>query len=103
MQEQATSTLAVEGRVTMPSFALLTGVWLLLLVATGLTVCASTLDLGRLNVWVALGIAATKCTLVLMFFMRLRYEPRFFSVMVLIAVLTLAVFIGLLFFDVSFR
>lgn len=97
------SATSAETHSAAPSFGLLTGVWLLLLCGTGLTVWASTLDLGHLNVWIALGIAATKCSLVLAFFMRLRYEPRFFSVMVLIAVLTLALFIGLLFFDVSFR
>jgi cytochrome c oxidase subunit 4 len=86
-----------------PTFGLLTGVWLALLGATGLTVWASTLALGRLGVWLALAIATGKCSLVLAYFMRLRYEPRLFSLLVLIAVVTLAVFIGLLFFDVSFR
>jgi cytochrome c oxidase subunit 4 len=103
MSEPTMGVTAAAHAAAVPSFRLLTGVWLLLLGGTALTVWASTVDLGRLNVWTALGIAAAKCSLVLTFFMRLRYEPRFFSVMVLIAVLTLTVFIGLLFFDVSFR
>ena len=81
----------------------LVAVWLALLCATAVTVWVSALPLGRLRVWIALAIAAGKSALVLTFFMRLRYEPRFFAIMVLIAVATLAVFIGLTFFDVPFR
>jgi cytochrome c oxidase subunit 4 len=94
---------SAEIQAHVPSFGLLIRVWLALLGATGLTVWLSTLSLGRFNVWIALGVAAAKSSLILAFFMRLRYESRFFSVMVLIAVLTLAVFLGLLFFDISFR
>lgn len=103
MTDSSVHATAPETHAPGPSFRLLVAVWLALLGATALTVWASTLNLGRLNVWIALGIAATKSSLVLAYFMRLRYEPRLFSLMVLVAVLTLAVFIGLLFFDVSFR
>jgi cytochrome c oxidase subunit IV len=94
---------ATETHGAVPAYGLLVWVWLALLGATALTVWVSCIALGRLRVLVPLGLAAAKCTLVLAFFMRLRYEARVFSIMVLVAVLTLAVFIGLLFFDVSFR
>ena len=45
-----------------------------LLVLTAVTVGASYVDLGRLNVWVALAIASLKGSLVLMFFMHMRFE-----------------------------
>jgi cytochrome c oxidase subunit 4 len=44
-------------------------VFFALLVGTGLTVFAATLDLGPFNAPVALGIATVKATLVVLFFM----------------------------------
>jgi cytochrome c oxidase subunit 4 len=46
----------------------------LLLVLTGITVAVSYLDLGFFNVPVALGIACTKVTFVLLYFMHLKFE-----------------------------
>jgi cytochrome c oxidase subunit 4 len=48
-------------------------IWLALLVGTGLTVFASTLDLGPFNAIVALAIASTKAVLVILFFMHVKY------------------------------
>lgn len=78
-------------------------VWAALLAGTVVTVWASTIHLGRLNVWIALGIAACKASLVLAIFMRLRQESRLFFLMFLLTIVTLATFIGLTFLDVSFR
>jgi cytochrome c oxidase subunit IV len=47
-----------------------------LLVLTIATVAASRLDLGALNTPVALAIAITKATLVVLFFMHVRWSPR---------------------------
>lgn len=47
-------------------------VWIALLVGTGLTYWAATLDLGRFNAAVALIIATTKALLVALFFMHLK-------------------------------
>ena len=47
-----------------------------LLVLTLLTVGAALLDLGRFNIVVALAIATTKATLVVLFFMHAKYSPR---------------------------
>lgn len=78
-------------------------VWLGLLVLTGITVAASGLDLGGLNALAAIIIASFKALLVAIFFMHLLYEGRLFTVMVLFTILTLAIFIGFTFFDISFR
>ena len=43
---------------------------------TGLTVWVAYLDLGFLNVAVALGIAVTKAALVILYFMHVRYSSR---------------------------
>jgi cytochrome c oxidase subunit 4 len=47
-----------------------------LMVLTGLTVWVAYLDLGFLNVAVALGIAVTKAALVILYFMHVRYGTR---------------------------
>jgi cytochrome c oxidase subunit 4 len=48
-------------------------VFLTLCVLTVLTVAAAGFDFGRLNLLVALGIAITKATLVVLYFMHARY------------------------------
>src|SRR5438093_10610793 len=52
------------------------GVFLALIVLTGLTVFASTVDLGMWNTPVALLIAVTKAALVVLFFMHVKYSSR---------------------------
>jgi len=78
-------------------------VWAALLSLTILTVAASRIDLGALNIWVALGIACSKSALVISFFMHMKYENRLFKIFLFIALTTLAVFIGFTFFDVLYR
>jgi len=51
-------------------------VLLALLVGTFGTVYAAKIDLGRWNIVLALGIAVTKMTLVILFFMHGKYSPR---------------------------
>jgi cytochrome c oxidase subunit 4 len=48
-------------------------IWLALLVGTALTVAAAYVDLGPLNIVVALAIASIKATLVVLFFMHVKY------------------------------
>jgi cytochrome c oxidase subunit 4 len=78
-------------------------IWGLLLVLTGVTVGISRLDLGALNIWAALGIATGKASLVILFFMHLKEEGRAIGISLLVALATLATFIGLTFFDVLYR
>ncbi len=47
-----------------------------LLVLTGVTVWVAFLDLGALNTPVALAIAVTKATLVILYFMHVRYSSK---------------------------
>ena len=78
-------------------------VWIGLVVFTGLTVVVSGVSLKALAVTVALGIAATKSILVLLYFMHLKYEPPLFKTLVFVVVLALVTFIILTFLDVLFR
>jgi cytochrome c oxidase subunit 4 len=81
----------------------LTAAWLVLLVLTGLTVWVSRLELGIGHVWGSLAIASAKAGLVIAFFMHMRYEGRLLRWLLFVALLTLAIFIGLTFFDVLYR
>jgi cytochrome c oxidase subunit IV len=51
-------------------------VFAVLIVGTCLTVQAAYLDLGPFNTMVALGIAVIKATLVVLFFMHVKYSTR---------------------------
>ncbi len=74
-----------------------------LLVLTAATIGVARLELGRWGVWVALAVASVKSTLVLAWFMHLKYEPAWLRWMFYAAVLFLAIAIGGIFLDISFR
>jgi cytochrome c oxidase subunit IV len=57
-------------------------VFLALMVGTGATVAASYVDLGIWNTPVAMLIAVTKASLVVFFFMHLKYSPKLFWISV---------------------
>ena len=78
-------------------------IWLALLVLTAATVTAAGLHFGQFSVLAAIAIATIKGTLVLMYFMHLKYEDRVFIIMLMLALFTLAVIMVLTFIDVSFR
>ncbi|ERR1700733_9921418 len=52
------------------------GIWALLIVLTGVTAWVATLDLGWLNPVVALFIATIKATVVVLFFMHVKYTSE---------------------------
>jgi cytochrome c oxidase subunit 4 len=78
-------------------------VLLVLLIMTSITVGVSLVDMGKLNVWLALGIASVKASLVLMVFMHLKFEGRALILSFLSTVFFLAIMIGFTFWDVAFR
>lgn len=78
-------------------------VWLALLALTATTITVAGMHLGRFSTLTALLIASIKASLVLWFFMHLKYETRLFKFILLIPIATLTVIIGLTFFDVWYR
>jgi cytochrome c oxidase subunit IV len=58
-------------------------VFLALVALTWVTTFVSTVDLGRLNIFVALSIAIFKASLVLLFFMHVKYGTRLTKMIVL--------------------
>ena len=72
--------------------------WLIfgaLLLLTLVTVGAANLDLGPLNTFVALGIAALKATLVALYFMHVRYSNRLLQLVVVGGLFWLSILFGL--------
>lgn len=74
-----------------------------LLLLTGVTIGVSYVDAGIFNVPIALTIAASKVTLVLLFFMHLKYEGKAIRYSFISTVVVLAIMIGFTFWDVAFR
>lgn len=77
----------------------LIGVFLALMVLTFVTVAATWIDLGDWNLWVAMAIATAKAALVALYFMHLRYDNAFNSLLLVTALLFVLLFIGLTLMD----
>jgi cytochrome c oxidase subunit 4 len=78
-------------------------VWLALLVLTGLTVTAAGMRFGALNIIAVLAIAGAKASLVLYFFMHLKYEGALLRFIFLTSMIVLVIIIGLTYLEVLFR
>ena len=70
-----------------------------LMVGTYLTVQAAFVDLGAFNTVVALAIACTKATLVVLYFMHVRYSTRLTWAVVVGSVFWLGILLALTFGD----
>jgi cytochrome c oxidase subunit 4 len=79
-------------------------VFFALLLGTGLTVYAATLDLGRYNAAVALTIASIKATLVALFFMHVKgASEKLTKLVVISALFFLLLLLGLTMSDYATR
>ena len=73
-----------------------------LLVLTLVTVLATKVDFGaNINLGIAMAIAVIKATLVILFFMHLRYDRLFHSVVFVSAILAASLFVGFTLMDSS--
>ena len=116
-----TATAAKESRVTamtqyesenernhdhlshvMSPNALLT-VFGLLVALTMVTVAAAQVSFGAWEVWVSLGIASVKASLVAVYFMHLRYDKPFNGVVFVSSLMFVALFLGLTLMDLQSR
>lgn len=80
---------------------LLLGVYGILVVLTVLTVAVTKLPLGQFNLMVALAIAVLKATLVVLYFMHLRWDSPFNAVILISALVFIAIFMGAAMMDSS--
>ena len=79
---------------------ILLGVFGVLIVLTFATVAVTWIDLGRTaNVWIALTIASVKAALVALYFMHLRWDSPFNSVILIAAMFFVALLIGIIVLD----
>ena len=70
-------------------------IWAILMVGTAITVFAATLELGVFNIVLALLIATIKGTLVVLFFMHLRYSTKLTMVTVIASIFWLFILFAL--------
>jgi cytochrome c oxidase subunit IV len=78
---------------------LLLTVFAALMALTIITVAVTYVDLGAMNVWVALFIAVIKAGLVAMYFMHLRWDSPFNGIILITALFFVALFIGIAVLD----
>lgn len=78
-------------------------VWLFLLALTATTIAVTKLNLTGYAVLLAILIATAKSSLILTFFMHLKYEPLILKVMLFVALLSLTFIVLLTFTDVLYR
>jgi cytochrome c oxidase subunit 4 len=78
-------------------------VWITLLCLTALTIKAAQMQMGEWSMVANIAIASAKASLVLWFFMHLKYEKRLFKLLLFVPILTISVIIGLTFFDIWYR
>jgi cytochrome c oxidase subunit 4 len=85
------------------SYWKLLGILAILLVLTMITIGVSMIDLGQFNVWIALFIASVKCSLVVLFFMHLKFENRAIKLSFVATIFWVMIIIGFIFWDIAFR
>jgi cytochrome c oxidase subunit 4 len=85
--------------VHVAPFRVLAGVWVTLLVLTWVTVSATGIDLGRFNLWLAMAIATVKASLVLLYFMHMRYDRPINAIVFVTALLFVMLFVGFALMD----
>jgi len=85
------------------SYPKLVAVLCVLFGLTAVTIVVSRIELGILNIWIAILIASIKGSFVLLFFMHLKYESRLLKMTFVGTVVCLAILIGFIFWDISFR
>lgn len=84
-------------------YGLYVKVWLALVMFTGITVGVSSLDMYKYTVFTAMLIASIKVTLVVLYFMHIRFESKLYPIMIFTALATYGIFIGLTFSDYLYR
>jgi cytochrome c oxidase subunit 4 len=80
------------------------GIWITLLILTGVTAAVSFVDLGPFNTIVALTIASIKAVLVVLFFMHVKYtSEKLTKIVIAAAIFWLLLLLGLSLTDYTTR
>ena len=78
-------------------------VWAALVMLTFITVGVSYLDMKKFVIFTVMLIAAVKGSLVVLYFMHIRFEKRIYAIMISVVMVVYAVFIFLTFSDYYYR
>lgn len=78
-------------------------VWVCLLSLTGITIEVAQMQLGLWTMAANIAVASIKASLVLWFFMRLKYEKRLFKLLLFVPIITVSIIIVLTFSDIWYR
>ena len=103
MSNTPSRTQPDKGHPRVVGYATSIKVWATLLALTAVLVALSASRVPRLAVLGLLVITPTKASLVLFYFMHLKYESAALKYMVAIALAVLVIFVGLTFTDYLFR
>jgi cytochrome c oxidase subunit 4 len=99
-QEHAAAT---EHKPHVLPHAMYIGVWAALIVLTVITVWVSYHDYGNMNIVVAMAVATVKASLVVLFFMHLKYDEPFNGLIFVGTLIFLGIFIVLTMADFQER
>ena len=78
-------------------------VWAVLIALTAVTVGVAHIEMYKYTVFTAMFVATVKVSLVLLYFMHLRFEKRMLWYMILAALITYGIFVALTFSDYFYR
>jgi cytochrome c oxidase subunit IV len=79
------------------------GIFGLLMVLTAITVGVAWVDLGTLNILVALAVAVVKATFVVLYFMHLKYSSKLTWIVLASGLFWMAILLGLMMADYATR
>lgn len=99
LQHVADDEHEAHGLAHVMPVRILVGVFLALVLFTVLTVVATFFPTGSLEIWISLGIATIKASLVAAYFMHLRYDNPLNAVLFAFGLLFVALFVGFLLLD----
>ena len=92
-----------ENKQHILSYKSLAQVLAALMVLTGVTIGVSYIHMGIFNVPIALAIACSKVSLVLLYFMHLKFEGKAIKISFICTICFLAIMISFTFWDVAYR
>ena len=100
--EMATAEHAADehhGTAHVMPVKVLVGVFLALIALTVLTVAATLVPTGAFEIWISLGIATVKASLVAAYFMHLRYDNPVNALIFVFGLFFVALFLGFVLMD----
>lgn len=98
-QAHASSAMPGHEEVHPASMLMLISIFVALILLTGVTVAVAYVDLGELNLFVALGIATIKAMLVAIFFMHLNHDSGFNRLAFFSSFIFVALFVSITLMD----